>query len=250
MAFIPPEAPNPSIQPDRVQPDKVQPDKVQPDIAEPDIALAPSRRLPGWRLWVPLAFQTVLILAAPAQNTYTYVSGKTVTLQTVPVDPYDVLRGYSQTLSYSISDPALLGKLPGGTWFSQHSQEQNASFYIVLEAPVSEAPVSETPSKTNAASPQAWKPVKISSDRPANLPSNQVALKGEYKGGQVVYGLETYYMPEDQREQINGDIRQAQGQTQGQAQGQAQQTLKVDAKVDSSGNAILMNLWISDRKYE
>ena len=245
MAFIPPEVPNPSTQPDEVQPDEVQPDKVRPDIAEPDIALAPFRRLPGWRLWIPLALQTILILATPVQNAYTYVSGKTITLQTVPVDPYDVLRGYSQTLSYSISNPALLSKLPGGTWFSQYPQGQNASFYIVLEAPVLEAP-----DKTNAASPQAWKPVKISGNRPANLPSNQVSLKGEYKGGQVVYGLETYYMPEDQREQINGDIRQAQGQVQGQTQGQAQQALKVDAKVDSSGNAILMDLWISDRKYE
>jgi uncharacterized membrane-anchored protein len=230
-SFIPPEAPQPHVE---ATPLAIpNPEALKPTV-QPEIAISPSRKLSGWCLWIPLTLQAALILAAPAQNTYTYVSGRTVTLQTVPVDPYDLLRGYSQTLNYSISDPNVLRKLPGGTWFSQQSQGQNASFYIVLEEPVSQAP-----GKTKA-TPPAWKPIKISGDRPTHLSSNQVALKGQYNGWRIVYGLETYYMPEDQREQINGDIGQAQNQ----------QALKVDIKVDSSGNAVLMNLWVNDRQYQ
>src|ERR671932_2927426 len=69
--------------------------------------------LPTWRFWVPLLFQTALILGVPAQAVYTQLTGKTVILQTVPVDPYELLRGYSQTLRYDISIQDNLRKLPG-----------------------------------------------------------------------------------------------------------------------------------------
>ena len=65
-----------------------------------------------WRFWAPLLFQTALILAVPAQAVYTQLTGKTVILQTIPVDPYELLRGYSQTLRYDISIQDNLRKLP------------------------------------------------------------------------------------------------------------------------------------------
>ncbi|MBI4783917.1 MAG: GDYXXLXY domain-containing protein [Oscillatoriophycideae cyanobacterium NC_groundwater_1537_Pr4_S-0.65um_50_18] len=227
-SFIPPEVP-PEVPSEITQPQPLQPEPLSPPIPQPE---ALPRRLPGWRLWIPLALQSVLILATPVQNAYTYVSGTTVTLQTVPVDPYDLLRGYSQTLSYDISDQGALSKLPGGTWLSQQPQGQDTNFYVVLQAPAS----------ANTPQPQAWKPVKISRDRPTDLADNQVALKGKYNGWNITYGLETYYMPENRRNQINDDIRQTQSQS--------QQAFKVDIKVDSNGNAVLTNLWVSDRKYD
>ncbi|HAA32846.1 MAG TPA: membrane-anchored protein, partial [Cyanobacteria bacterium UBA8553] len=74
--------------------------------------LSPPKPTPIWRFWVPLLFQTILILAVPAQALYTQLTGKTVILQTVPVDPYELLRGYSQTLRYDISRQDNLRKLP------------------------------------------------------------------------------------------------------------------------------------------
>ena len=53
-----------------------------------------------WRFWAPLLFQTVLILAVPAQAVYTQLTGKTVILKTIPEDTYELLRGYSQTMIY------------------------------------------------------------------------------------------------------------------------------------------------------
>ena len=88
-----------------------QPAETEPDNS-PTISNA-KKLIPWWRFAVPLLLQTALILAVPAQSAYTYFTGKTVILETRPVDPYDIMRGYYQTLSYKISDKETLKNLPG-----------------------------------------------------------------------------------------------------------------------------------------
>lgn len=197
-----------------------------------------TRSLPIWRFAVPLLFQVGLILALPAQSIYTHVTGKTVVLQTIPVDPYDVLRGYSQTLSYDISRPENLKKLPG--WQEIVEQQKNKSsdyldsktqLYVVLEAPPAGV---KTP-------PVAWKPLRVSSRRPTSLQANQIALKGRGAGNLIRYGLETYYFPESQQQEINQAISQAQ-------RGR-QSSLVVEIKVDKQGNGVPVSLWVRDRNY-
>ncbi|HEY9616145.1 MAG TPA: GDYXXLXY domain-containing protein [Microcoleaceae cyanobacterium] len=211
------QSPNPPIEPPIESP------------TQPTPVVESPQQIPRWRFWLPLVFQAALIIIVPAQNAYTTIAGKSITLQTAPVDPYDLMRGYSQTLRYDISDLTLLKNLPGGKWFQQHA---SGAFYVVLAAP---AP-------TTAQPPPPWKPVRISGDRPNQLAANQVALQGNYDGWQVTYGLETYYMPEDQREQLNDTIQQVQQQRQ-------QQAFVVEAKVDSSGHAVPISLWVRDRNY-
>lgn len=195
-----------------------------------------AQRLPVWRLWVPLLLQTGLILAIPAQAFYTQLTGKTVVLQTIAVDPYDFLRGYSQTLNYNISQLETLKRLPG--WKELKSQNSDyltagSKFYVILAAPASN---SSTP-------PQPWKPVRVSSDRPITLPANQIAIQGKSNGSSIVeYGVETYYMPESRRDEINQDIMQARN-------GRVQQSVVVEVKVDNQGHAVPMSFWISDRNY-
>jgi uncharacterized membrane-anchored protein len=72
-----------------------------------------SHAIPGWRFWVPLVAQAIIILGVPAQALYTQMTGTTMILQVAPVDPYDILRGYYVTLGYDISLPDELKKLPG-----------------------------------------------------------------------------------------------------------------------------------------
>jgi uncharacterized membrane-anchored protein len=187
-----------------------------------------TSHLPGWRLWVPLAIQAALILGVPAQDAYTHAAGRQITLQTAPVDPYDPLRGYSQTLGYDISDPDRLKQLPGGQLFAQN---QRGSVYIVLQAPA----------QADANPPKPWKPVRVSVDRPTDLPANQVALKGRYdRSWRLTYGLEAYYMPEDQRQELNTAIGQVRSDP---------KAFVVEAKVDASGNAVPVSLWVRDRNY-
>lgn len=177
------------------------------------------------RLWIPLLLQTGLILAIPFQSVYTQITGKTIILQTMPVDPYDFLRGYSQTLSYDISRVEHLRQLPG--W---QEGKQGTKFYLILAAPVA----------SESGTPRAWKPVKVSSDRPTNLATNQVAIRGKFTGSRIEYGLETYYMPEAQQQQINSEISQVQ---------RSRQPLLLEAKVDDQGHAVPISFWVSDRNY-
>lgn len=207
----------------------------QPNYRQPQTETLPQlpplpRRLPSWRLWLPLLFQTALILSVPAQDAYTYAVGRQITLQTAPVDPYDLLRGHYQTLAYEISRPDQLKQLPGGEWFDQH-QYQAGKFYLVLEAPA--ANVATSP-------PKPWKPIQVSATRPSDLAANQATIEGKTnRYGQITYGLETYYMPEAQRNQLNEHISQT----------QRQQAFVVHVKVDSNGNAVPLSLWVSDRNY-
>jgi uncharacterized membrane-anchored protein len=173
--------------------------------------------------------QTVLILAIPIQYASTLATGKTVILQTMPVDPYDLLRGYSQSLGYDISRIDNLRALPGGNTLKDG---QSGPVYVVLQAPS----VTQT-----TRPPQAWRPVQVSRDRPTELAANQIAIKGQFNGWQITYGLETYYMPEQQRNRLNQEIQQTQSRN--------PRSMVVEAKVDASGNAVPITLWIRDREY-
>jgi len=181
-------------------------------------------KLPYWRLGLPLFLQTLLILAVPTQKLYIYNTGTTITLQTAPVDPYDLMRGYSQNLNYEISNPQRLQQLLGGEILNQY----NTKFYVVLEAPADNTH-------------QAWQPIRISRDLPQHLAANQVVLKGQAQGGRIVYGLETYYIPEEQRNQINQTMHNMV---------RDKQVFVVDIKVDKSGNAVPVSLWLGEHKYQ
>jgi uncharacterized membrane-anchored protein len=218
----------------------------------PSFTLPPAaKRLPAWRLWVPLLLQIGLIAAVPATAVYTFITGKTVVLQTAPVDPYDFLRGYYQVLSYDISDRTNLEELPGwkdlpgekipcppGEACPQniYNVKPKTSFYVILEAPKARPKVVTNPDR-----PQAWKPVRLSLENPGNLPANQIAIKGKYNGFLMEYGLETYYMPENEREKVNQEISEAQSSQ--------RQSFLVEVKVDKTGHAVPVSLWVRDRNY-
>ena len=202
----------------------------QPHQLIPSTPSPQPRQLPRWRFWLPLLFQLGLIAAVPAQAVYTHINGRTVILQTLPVDPYDVLRGYSQTLRYTVSQVENLEQLPG--WEQAAQSQDNTEppkgthLYVILEAPKE--------------SIQPWKAVAVSRERPSSLPDNQIALQGKVNGGWLDYGLEQYYFPEDEREEINGAISQAQTET---------QPFLVEVKIDRQGKSVPVSLWVGDRRY-
>ncbi|NER03387.1 MAG: GDYXXLXY domain-containing protein [Okeania sp. SIO3C4] len=198
--------------------------------------------MPIWRFILPLTVQLALILSVPAQAIYTTITGRTVVLQTVPVDPYDFLRGYYQVLSYDISRKDNLSQLPGWNKFElessgKFSAQNPTNIYVILAAP-------ET--TENLDIPKVWKPVDVSAKQPQNLPDNQIAIQGKFNGWTVNYGLETYYMPEDKREDINQDIRAA--QTTVNLEGEI--PFVVEVKVSSQGQAVPVSLWVRDRNYK
>jgi uncharacterized membrane-anchored protein len=194
-----------------------------------------QRRVRQWQFWLPLALQALLLLAVPARDAYTMANGTPIVLQTAPVDPYDLLRGYYQTLSYEISAPAFLQELPGGQQvFAEWRNKTAFDFYVILEPP--QTPVAP------GQRPQPWVAVRVSEEPPDDLTANQVALQGEYRNWSIRYGLETYYMPEDQREAINDEIRQIQQEN--------PESFVVNVKVDDRGHGVPVSLWVSDRLYQ
>lgn len=71
-----------------------------------------------------------------------------------------------------------------------------------------------------------------------DLDSNHVAIKGLVRSGRLVYGIETYYIPEDQRTVIERDLQEHPA------------SVLVDAKVDAMGRAAPIRLRIQNRVYE
>jgi uncharacterized membrane-anchored protein len=194
------------------------------------------RSLPQWRLWLPLILQTALIIIVPAPLVYTHITGKTVVLQTLPVDPYDLMRGYSVNLSYDISRPLNLANLPGWKSSLKSTNDQSFSDYLADHKVV--YVTLQAPDDSTSGQPKPWKPVAISQDYPTALKPNQIAIKG-HANGFVKYGLETYYMPENRRNEVNANIQQNQLKNPG----------VVEVKIDAQGNAVPVTLWVGDRAY-
>jgi uncharacterized membrane-anchored protein len=192
-----------------------------------------QKKIPLVYFLIPFLLQLLIILVIPSKSFYTYQTGQDVVIQTQPVDPYDFLRGYSQTLSYDISNLENLRKLPG-----EKNLNKGDTFYLTLQAPES----------STQKPPLPWTAIAIDNSKPSNLPTNQIALKGivgDYD--MVIYGLETYYMPENQREKLNQEIQTI---NQNNEQNNERQSFVVEIKVDQFGNSIPVSLWIRDRNYQ
>ena len=181
-------------------------------------------QLPKQRyFWIAFGAQILLMATVPAQAIYTQMTGQSVILKTIPVDPYDPMRGYSTTLRYDISEVKLLKTLPGwkdiptivDKYSIQNSIQKESkqpkprtikpgtTVYVTLEPDQKSSPSSVQPWKATAVSP------KLSSQRSPE----KVILKGVMSSQNfgnfqfVEYGLETYYMPENRRNEVNNAIR-------------------------------------------
>lgn len=209
-----------------------------PEASTPDSSINPPL-IPKYRFWIPLLIQLVLIAAVPAQAIYTHLAGRTVLIQTAPVDPYDLLTGYSVTLSYDIARIDTLRKLPGWKTLPKGQEAWNRDrlaeglrLYVILEAPSGAA----------SKQPQAWKAVDVRATWPQQIQPNQIVLTGQAHYNSVDYGIETYYMPEARREEVNTAIRESQGS-------RSKTPAIVEAKVDPQGNAVPVQIWVNGKAY-
>ncbi|HPD46437.1 MAG TPA: GDYXXLXY domain-containing protein [Anaerohalosphaeraceae bacterium] len=161
-----------------------------------------------------LAVQAAILAAVPGRQVYTRFTGQTIRIRTVPVDPYNLLSGYHVTLDYEISRPA--------DWHDRRFRPDQY-LYVVLKPDAN----------------GIWSVTAVHPERPKDVEAGTVVLKGRnqrHRG--IVYGIESYYIPEDKRGAIERDLRQNAGKA------------VVEAKVDSFGNAALVRIIIDDRVYE
>lgn len=163
-----------------------------------------------------LTVQAAILAAVPAKQIYTRLTGKTIFIKTRPVDPYSLLGGYYVVLNYEIARP------PG--WSNiQRDYKKGQPAYVVLKQDADET----------------WSAESAHDRRPENIPADRIVIKGRrqhWRG--VAYGVESYYIPEKSRQQIEQDLRENAGKA------------KAEIKVDHFGNATLIRLHIEDRIYE
>jgi uncharacterized membrane-anchored protein len=217
--------------------DRQSPEPIVENVGEALPDVEQHRKLPFGRLAVPLLLQSIMICSISARSIYALATGTTVVIKTMPVDPYDLLRGYYQTLSYDISSFSTLKKLPGWAGLKRQNGSANISKNQQIYVTLSKAKVS-----SNATIPQAWQPIAIGSQLPTNLSADKIAIRGVSNGSSIIYGLETYYMPEDRKDDVNADISSTRS-------GSSSRNLLVEIKVDNRGLATPVGLWVGDKQY-
>ncbi|MGE5675087.1 MAG: GDYXXLXY domain-containing protein [Mycobacterium leprae] len=170
--------------------------------------------------WLAVALQVLILLGMVGWHSYTVLTGRPVTLQTAPVDPWDPMRGQYVRLSYVISQ--LQGdKIP----FIGSPYKPEQTVWVTLQE----------------GNPY-WTAIQVSDQRPT-VRSGQVALKArvqwfdEGKGNfptQVFVrygGIEQFYVPEGEGEKL-----------------QSRRDLSVEALVDSFGNVALHRVFAGDQE--
>jgi uncharacterized membrane-anchored protein len=185
-----------------------------------------NNSIPARNFWLALSAQLLLLASVPAQALYTLHTGTTVFLQTAPVDPVDLLRGYYQTLGYEISTVDTLAKLPGGEALKKLPGGQE--IFVTLELP-----------SGNGRS--AAKPIAVSGQRPNTVPANTIVLRGISDRWRVKYDLEQFYMPEQQQVKVNQDINAARLRQ--------PRSLLVETKIGKDGHAVPVAIWVGDQSY-
>ena len=155
-----------------------------------------------WRFLLPVLAQVVLLAAIPARGLYTRETGTTVMLKLAPVDPYDMLSGHHMTLGYEISRPLGVEDLADG-----------AVVYVSLAE----------------SDDGIWRATGISDENPG-----VIAIRGRCQRRRLVFGIESYYFAEAEREGIQAQVDEHMADA------------LAEVKVDSHGGASLIGLHIGD----
>lgn len=164
-----------------------------------------------------VAVQLAILAAVPAKQVYARRTGTLITIKTAPVDPYDFLSGYHVVLGYEIS------RLPETLKQSAPmDREDGRTIYVIL-----------------ARGPEdVWSIQSVSQTLPAQLPPDQIALKGRWRYDRIEYGIEHFFIPEKGRHKIESALRNN------------RQSALAQIKVDRFGHAALVRLIVAGKEYE
>ncbi len=161
-----------------------------------------------------IAVQLAILAAIPARRVMARSSGTTVTLKMRPVDPYDILSGYHMVIRYDISN---LKETDG--W---DDAPLGGHIYVVLIEDLQ----------------GDWNAVSVHEDMPEDPPAGAVIIKGWRDYSSVKYGIENFYIPEENRHEIEDDLR-----------GNIDKA-RAEVAVGADGTAALLRLRVGDRVYD
>ena len=161
-------------------------------------------------LWIVVAVAMIISKQSILER------GKAVVLETVPVDPRDLLRGDYVILRYKISTLDLEQVKSEKPYY-----RRGEAIYLKLEP-----------------KEKFWEATAVQSKRSAD---NGIYIRGKVsycysKKLEVIYGIESYFVPEGEGREIE---RSMQGR---------KSSVSVEAIVDSGGNALIKKVYIDKNR--
>jgi uncharacterized membrane-anchored protein len=172
-----------------------------------------------------VALQVLILAGIPAQRIWVLSTGRTLEMEIVPVDPYNVLSGYYARLGYSISDPA--------SFPSHEALEDGDTVYAVMERDAD----------------GSWRPLEIMEELPRGLTPDRIALKGSVDKSswrtRIHYGIETFYVPETDRQGVEQGLR-----SRGEEGDPPVDPSIAIIKVDAHGRAAIVSIRVAGRTYD
>lgn len=179
--------------------------------------------------------QIAAALYVPLRGTIIRSTGRQVSLQLAPVDPYSLLTGYSLDLSYKVSrldsyPPRRSAPKVGDTVFAILRHERGS----------------------------VWSPVSLETSRPSRLDANEVFLKGVYERrgwtDGLWFGIEKLYIPAERRDAANAQIQEFTSRIRTDNSSTSGVELppefaRADVVVDAEGNASLLRLHLGENRY-
>lgn len=160
------------------------------------------------RVALAVALQILILAVIAALPQWTLARGTVVRLETAPLDPRDLFRGDYVTLTYKIS--TLHPKELGAT----EAFRQGQIVYVGLEP-----------------RGRYWEPVSLGSRRPDGVSlRGRIGYSFEKDSVTVLYGIETYFVPEGRGRTIEG----------------TRQPLTVEVAVGRNGMGVIRRLYVGD----
>ena len=157
-------------------------------------------------LFAGIVFQVVVLLAMITIHIKPLLTGDTIVLRVVPVDPRDLFRGDYVILSYDLSR-ITKENMPG----IDLSNYQGRTVYVTI-----------VPDEDG----KHWKASKFSFQKP----STGKFLRGRIAYGRILYGIESYFVQEGEGLQYEEAVRE--------------KKLSAEIALDGNGKAVLKGLVI------
>lgn len=174
---------------------------------------ADRRILWAIRLVLLLAVQFGILGLVAAEKIRAEIWGREILIRTAPYDPYDFLSGYHAALRYEIS------QLPEDV--EKERFKRNDPVYVLLAPDPNDA----------------WQIESVHAEPVFPSGENTVMLRGRVSRDRILYGIEHFYFPETQRDEINSGLREHPGQSYARI------------KVSRGGHAVLQGLIIRGKEY-
>ncbi len=136
-----------------------------------------------------IILQLIVLVAMIAMRLAPILTGDTILLRVVPVDPRDIFRGDYVVLGYECSRIPAQG-IAGLRGYQNHdfSEVQGQTVYVTL--------VPEYDGKH-------WRPEQYSTE----CPKQGIHLRGQIQGWQIQYGIESFYVQEGKGRDYDNAVR-------------------------------------------